>query len=713
MANPSFIFQPFTGYTVPVASVYTDQTALATSANSTRQNYVVTADIIIDGNNVDTLRCYPLNNTVQINPQKIAENYLDHTFNYSAVTVADCYESIKPIYTVLGEQFSRAITFSSITQWLYYSYTQLNLDRTIPFISAGDRCLIKKDDSSVNPQYDTYGEVVDASSSAVVLDIPYISATTTESGTLYEGSQMFDFVYSTISGVTGLAVTTYNNHNFKQGDQVFITMDACSTGKFKMVSGSTGSITSVKVNGVELLTSSVAFNTDIPTTMANLSTKINTNISVTGYHSYHLSGSSKLHIYSDRWSGAITNGYPITITTTGNLSIVHSPTMFTAAGYDSATGEGWNQFTGTYTVGLTSPNQFFFTPSTFYNNETGSQRGSIISMNNYVFTGITTGATYYIMNNSNRYDYNDYATEISHHSLNRTGSRYFSGVTPTYLTNQPRNTFGFYSVNDIQTLDFLYKPSSTFLPTRMIIQELTGNTVRNTYTVDMTSVISGYTGQNKYKKMSLGVGAWNLNQINSSLITPSPPAGGMIQPDTTKYIVSLQAYQTFSFFPFSSWIDMIEEVTFNQNCTNNQYYQLIWLNKFGSFDYFTVTTNNEETLNIERTSFERKREGVINNNWYGFNSASRGMVDFTIKSSKSIKLYSNWLTLAQSQWLQEVFESPQVFIYNPLIGTPNDFTALYPVNITNKEVVLPSPKSRLKMFEIDVQISNRRINQKN
>lgn len=712
MANPSITFLPYSGYSVPVVSVYADQTSLLTSANSGRQNYSVLTDVYINGNDVATLKSYPLNGIMQVNPQKTAENYLLHNFNYNCVGVADNPDSIKSIYTINGEQFSRIISFSSVTD--YAGFVQLNLISE-PTINTGDRIYITLDNTSINPQYNTYAKVLNVTGANLITDLPFVSVPNIITGHITEGAEFYDLAYS--NGV--LSIITTNPHNLNVGDEVFIQMDTVATGKFKFNSGTAGSVDSIMIGTENILSTSIPFDTSISQTITDIVADINNHTDSTGYSAYHWNTSDIFHVYSLRWSGQSTTGLAIYVSTSGDLSIASSPAMFSDNRIDAATGEGWNpQFMGTYPVtSIVSATEFSTNIAAGYNDEPGSQRGSIIGMNNYVFTGITTGDTYYIMNNNNRYDYTDYAATI-------TGFTYGS-PSARFLTNKERTTFpyldlafaskyDFYSTNDIATVDILYQPSTSEPVQYMFVQTFSGSNVHTgDYFINLSSYTASFSTSTDWKRISFGVGAWNLNQIPHSEFAPitPPPSGNIIKEVTTMYAMNLYSGDTVDDI-FNGWLKA-EGLIFNRKCTSHKYFELIWLNKWGAFDYYPVTGNYEEAVNVTRTMFERKRESVMDANHYGFSPLDRGFTDFNVKSSRTIKLNTDWLNLAQSEWIAEVFESPQVYLYEPQTGNPNQHTALYPVNVMDTQIIKPNERSTMKAYTINVQLSSRKINQKN
>ena len=302
------------------------------------------------------------------------------------------------------------------------------------------------------------------------------------------------------------------------------------------------------------------------------------------------------------------------------------------------------------------------------------------------------------MNSSNKYCYPNYSGEV----VNR---RIESNAFNTFLTNQPTNSIFYYSLNDIATADIIWDNSTPYLYSNEIgIICQTGSTY-DSWVVSLIGGTSGYgfdTGTTQLNRISYGVGAWNINNIPLNLIrnvgSGLHPTVPIITENTTRYTVQ-------GFKP----------LVFTKRTFCKKYYQIVFLNKWGAFDYYPVTGNYQPALNVERNSFEKKKEYAISDYEYGFSPLNRGTTVFDIKSNSTLKLFTDWLTLEQSRWLQEIFESPEVYLYSPTDNLYNiiDTSNFFPVDVLDTQIILPNERSSLKMFEINVALSTRRINQGN
>lgn len=700
-------FAPTSGWTTPVYPVFNDQTHLFNSTRINRAGYITLSDVYMDDAFKGRLKTYPFNERIEVNPTKLSSNYIgndtDEYINVNRCKVDT--EALQKLYMVSRDSYARYVNFSAITNT--NGYVTLNfIDSTD--LQVGDRVYIEKDNSSVNAQYNTYGEVLSLTGNNVTVDLTYSATSLTESGIAWEGSQYFDF--SIISGQS--AISTVNPHGFNVGDSIYIQMDTWAVGVVDfLINIGTPTITSFKTAGIDLITGTIPFNTDIPTTVQDIANNINSTIQSPKFTAYHYPGSSKLFIYTKRDNSQdfIGNSFAI-LYTSGTYGFSLVP-FHTSGGYDTQ-GNGWNpQITGTYTVkDVLSTTAFTINEDfTYYNIEIGAERGSIYSRDRYVSPTGFTGNTYYVLNASNKYDFNDYKTEIN--------SRRSYNINRKFLRYKPKDKYFYSSINDLHTLDILYNSESQLTGTttikNLMVFAYSGDNQTLPYTayqVDVSDILNQYSGSSEFYKVTFGVGSYNLNQINSSFITPTPPAGGMIQDYTTKYQVFAISADTFTIFQPTA---VSELITFNKKCNNWSTYQLIFLNRFGSYEYYNVYSNLEATNLIERTSYDSKGEKAYSDTEYGVRNFNRNGNTSSTNVERNVKIWSDWLSNEEANCLSLIYQSPEIYVYVP---NPNGIRynlTLFPAQIIDSEVKTPNERSMLRQFEFNLRLSNKLITQTN
>ena len=131
-----------------------------------------------------------------------------------------------------------------------------------------------------------------------------------------------------------------------------------------------------------------------------------------------------------------------------------------------------------------------------------------------------------------------------------------------------------------------------------------------------------------------------------------------------------------------------------ENCKYNVN-TLIFQNNLGGFDNFTFYLGDESTTEIERKDMKVNVDTVVGTDIvYSMNE--REKVTYYTKKSTSLKLMSDWITEEESNWLLELFSSPEIYLQNG-----DELTAVAKIKATNyikKKVV------RDKLFKINVDI---------
>jgi hypothetical protein len=696
-------YAPCSGATTPVFPVYNDNTHLFTASTLNRNGFICLSDVYINDNFAGRLKNYPFDNVLQLNPQKLAASNISHDFNYNVNRIIDNPNSIKKLYFDTRESYSRALSFSSITS--ASTYVQLNLVSGHN-LQVNDRVYIQKDDITINPEYNTYAKVLTANTNSLVVDLPYQFTQAIETGIVWEGVEYFDYSY--INGE--LTITTTNPHNFNAGDTIYLQMDTWAVGIIKLTGGTSGTISSVLLNGIDLLGSPavpVPFNTSLAQTAADLAAAINSTTTTPNYTAYNFAGDDRVFIYSTRQAGTASVGYPLNVSSTGTLSGTFSPALFNTTQVDANTNTGWNpHYTGTYPIiKVTGPNTFTVNiPGPYLSNPPGSERGSIYSPDNWINPTGFTGDTYYIMNNANQYDFIDYITAIDNYKTDDASSR--------FLTNGPKKN-KFYTVYDFNSKDILYDVTTTKPLKNIILKTFSGGTTFTTYDISVEAFVTAFTSStNTYHRFSIGMGPANLNSIDPSFIFPAATQP-LINDSVTKYEIYLSSGDTMYFPPFNPAPAISETLTFVKECNKFLALQIMWLNRFGSYDYFTLDANFNLRRAFEKIEYQKKAQKVYSPTEYGVKPTNKG---FSVLSNDETSLYvlnTNWLTEDEADWLEELFTSTDVYLYHPSSDLDIYNLSIFPVTIIDTEVSFFNERSRMRKYEINVKIGTKKIIQNN
>jgi len=138
--------------------------------------------------------------------------------------------------------------------------------------------------------------------------------------------------------------------------------------------------------------------------------------------------------------------------------------------------------------------------------------------------------------------------------------------------------------------------------------------------------------------------------------------------------------------------------------------RVVWLNEAGGYDYYTFQSFRQDTKKIKRQTYD--------NRYYSTNIASpdrnvgRSTKTFDTDVEYEIVLESDYLSMAQGQWIEQLFVSPQVYIMNSDFISPIDrqnkiYKDLNPVQIISSDVDTINKKhKKLNKYRITVKTAD-------
>jgi len=98
------------------------------------------------------------------------------------------------------------------------------------------------------------------------------------------------------------------------------------------------------------------------------------------------------------------------------------------------------------------------------------------------------------------------------------------------------------------------------------------------------------------------------------------------------------------------------------------------MNNYGKYDYYTFTGAMTKNTNIKRNTYKSNPNQWSGTN-YNYSTTSRGLSQYETVLDDTITINSDWITEAESIWLEQLVTSPDVYIY--------DGSNLVSVNITD------------------------------
>lgn len=281
------------------------------------------------------------------------------------------------------------------------------------------------------------------------------------------------------------------------------------------------------------------------------------------------------------------------------------------------------------------------------------------------------------------YDYEDFVGYSS-------GTINAGSPSSRLLTNRP-------SSGDIQFTENAY----------LYLNSMTSGTIDYAYIVTKDSsnaTINNVKINNPYKANPLGNGRFlrfssspnNINQISATHIL-----GGASQP----IILSTDYAYTIQFFDAgANAVTEQYRYTINSECTKYESYRIHFLNKLGGYDAFTFYKQNTFNSEIRRETF-KSNLGTQTSTSHSYTAQQRAITQYNTKIKDTISCNSNWISEAQSLWLEELVTSPDVYVEKDGV--------LVPINLTNSNYERKFVVNKhLFNLKIDFQYSYERTRQR-
>ena len=110
---------------------------------------------------------------------------------------------------------------------------------------------------------------------------------------------------------------------------------------------------------------------------------------------------------------------------------------------------------------------------------------------------------------------------------------------------------------------------------------------------------------------------------------------------------------------------LISEIyTINLNCPTLKGYEpirLTWLNQWGAWDYYTFNMKSTKMISTKGSTYQQL-EGTWNKASYKIDSFKGGKKAFRVNATEKIKMNTDFLSEAESEWFIDLINSPEVYI---------------------------------------------------
>jgi hypothetical protein len=107
---------------------------------------------------------------------------------------------------------------------------------------------------------------------------------------------------------------------------------------------------------------------------------------------------------------------------------------------------------------------------------------------------------------------------------------------------------------------------------------------------------------------------------------------------------------------------------YDDRCPINEYNQLFYLDRMGSWQSFNFQLRTYEKGQITREMYNQHIDGYVHNTEWKYTSEAMGNRTYNTNVSYSLDLNTNWMDQFNADRFQELLTSPQVFYQNPVDG---------------------------------------------
>jgi len=130
-------------------------------------------------------------------------------------------------------------------------------------------------------------------------------------------------------------------------------------------------------------------------------------------------------------------------------------------------------------------------------------------------------------------------------------------------------------------------------------------------------------------------------------------------------------------------------------------YRIHFLNRLGGFDAYNFTLRSQPTRDTKRKSFT-KSDNNLDLNGIRYDHKDNGTVDYNVTTRNKIKLRSDYLTEEENDWLQELVDSPTVYLEFTKLKGGRDFKSVRVT--TNKWTQKKTSIDKLFRLDIDIDL---------
>lgn len=115
-------------------------------------------------------------------------------------------------------------------------------------------------------------------------------------------------------------------------------------------------------------------------------------------------------------------------------------------------------------------------------------------------------------------------------------------------------------------------------------------------------------------------------------------------------------------------------------------YQILFLDRLGSFSSFAFQLRAYERGSITRDSYNQRLEGSVTSQRWGYSVQEYGMKTYKVGVEKTMELNTNWMTEDMAEYFEQLLTSPITYLY--------DGTSYIPCNITDSSFEVEKQRNK-------------------
>ena len=240
----------------------------------------------------------------------------------------------------------------------------------------------------------------------------------------------------------------------------------------------------------------------------------------------------------------------------------------------------------------------------------------------------------------------------------------FDSSTKKFLTNAPTTQYA--NINDYGTMSMLMvspQSKTTPLGTSGIIFKYYDDAdvqLGTSETVLHTAGNGGFT----YAEANIQAGI---------LFSGVYPAN--LQNWSTIFNTNISNISYYTFRVINSIVDPLSSLyRININCPTLKGFEpirLAWMNQWGVWDYYTFNMKSTKSISTKGSTYQQLA-GTWNESAYRIDSFKGGKKSFRVNATEKISMNTDFVNEAESEWFEELINSPEVYILEGFQTDIND-----------------------------------------